>query len=165
MASLRLQICPTTTSLTPLSHPPDLLAKTREPLLLLPRSTQKPHLKRKKKTLGLPGSYGSTGFCRVVAPAGLLTNPDRSSHPVDPPGRSGFKNYGSKCKMSETCQQYHQLSESTNIKLLKRYWYILVQSIQDLNPFTLKKRSHNFFLLDLMEIIRPFTPQPFRKIN
>jgi hypothetical protein len=36
---------------------------------------------------------GSTGFCRVVAPAGLLTNPDRSSHRVDLPGRSEFNNY------------------------------------------------------------------------
>ena len=165
MASLRLQICPTTTSLTPLSHPPDLLAKTREPLLLLPRSTQKPHLKRKKKNIGFARVIRVDRVLPGCCTGQSLTNPDRSSHPVDPPGRSGFKNYGSKCKMSETCQQYHQLSESTNIKLLKRYWYILVQSIQDLNPFTLKKRSHNFFLLDLMEIIRPFTPQPFRKIN
>jgi hypothetical protein len=36
---------------------------------------------------------GSTGFCRVVAPAGLLTNPNRSRSRVDPPGRSGFNNY------------------------------------------------------------------------
>jgi len=90
MASLRLQICPTTTSLTPLSHPFDLLAKTREPLLLLPRSTQKPHLKRKKKHRVLSGfarvmgrPARSTGFCRVVAPACFLTNPDRSNHRVD----------------------------------------------------------------------------------
>jgi hypothetical protein len=37
--------------------------------------------------------HGSTGFGRVIAPAGLLTNPDRSSHQVDQPGRFGFNNY------------------------------------------------------------------------
>jgi len=36
-------------------------------------------------------NHGSTGFCRVVALAGLLTNPDWSSHQVNqvsgrPPG-------------------------------------------------------------------------------
>ena len=31
---------------------------------------------------------------RVVASAGLLTNPDWSSPGVDPPDRSGFNNYG-----------------------------------------------------------------------
>jgi hypothetical protein len=35
---------------------------------------------------------GSTEFCRVVALTGLLTNPNRSSHPVDLSGRSGFNN-------------------------------------------------------------------------
>jgi hypothetical protein len=103
MASLRLQICPTTTSLTPLSHPPDLLAKTREPLLLLPRSTQKPHLKRKKKNIGFARVIRVDRVLPGCCTGQSLTNPDRSSHPVDPPGRSGFKNYGSKCKMSETC--------------------------------------------------------------
>jgi hypothetical protein len=42
---------------------------------------EKPHLK-KKNTGSRPG-HGSTGFCRVVAPDGLLTNPDRSNHQVN----------------------------------------------------------------------------------
>ena len=45
---------------------------------------EKPYLKKKK--LGHPG-HGSTGFCQVVAPAGLLKNTDRSSHRIDLPGR------------------------------------------------------------------------------
>jgi hypothetical protein len=87
MASLRLQICPTTTSLTPLSHPPDLLAKTREPLLLLPRSTQKPHLKRKKNTGSCPGLPGS--WVDRVLPCcctGLFFN---KPGPVQPPSWPG----------------------------------------------------------------------------
>jgi len=55
---------------------------------------QIPHLKKKKKP-GLvwvrPG-LGSPGFGRAVATAGLLLNPDRSSHRVDSPGRAGFNN-------------------------------------------------------------------------
>jgi len=52
---------------------------------------QIPHLKKKKKT----GSRSaSPGFGQVVATAGLLLNPDRSSHRVDPPGRAGFNNSG-----------------------------------------------------------------------
>jgi hypothetical protein len=64
-----------------------------EPLLFLPKFIQKPHLKRKKKyhrvlsgftqvarVMGRP--VGSTGFCRVVALNGLLTNQNRSSHRV-----------------------------------------------------------------------------------
>ena len=35
----------------------------------------------------------SIRFCRVVATTNLLTNPNRSSHRVDPPGRSRFYNY------------------------------------------------------------------------
>jgi hypothetical protein len=39
-------------------------------------------LKKKKRI--------SPGFDRVVAPAGLLVNPDRFSHRIDQPGRGGF---------------------------------------------------------------------------
>jgi hypothetical protein len=56
---------------------------------------------KKTKTSGLirvrPG-HGLT--CRVdrvllrFAPAGLLLNPNRFSHQVDPPGRAGFYNQG-----------------------------------------------------------------------
>ena len=56
---------------------------------------EKPHLKRKKKTPGpvrVSSGPGLTGFCRVVAPADLLTNPDRSSHRIDPPGWAEFNN-------------------------------------------------------------------------
>jgi hypothetical protein len=57
---------------------------------------QIPHLKKKKKS-GLvrvrPGP-GSPGFGRAVATAGLLLNPDRSNHRVDPPGRAEFNNSG-----------------------------------------------------------------------
>ena len=48
--------------------------------------------KKKKKTRFRSGSPGSPGFGRAVATAGLLLNPDRSSHRVDPPGRAGFNN-------------------------------------------------------------------------
>ena len=44
-------------------------------------------------SLGSHLDHGLTGFGRVVASADLLTNPDRSSPWVDPPGRSGFNNY------------------------------------------------------------------------
>jgi hypothetical protein len=57
--------------------------------------SQKPHLKKNRvssgfsqvaRVMGRP--VGSPGFCQVVAPAGLLTNPNRSSHRVDRvPGR------------------------------------------------------------------------------
>jgi hypothetical protein len=51
---------------------------------------QIPHLKKKKT-----GSRSaSPGFGQVVATTGLLLNPDRSSHRVDPPGRAGFNNSG-----------------------------------------------------------------------
>ena len=53
---------------------------------------QIPHLKKKKKTRFRSGSPGSPGFGRAVATAGLLLNPDRSSHQADPPGRAGFNN-------------------------------------------------------------------------
>jgi len=45
---------------------------------------EKPHLKKNRV---------SPGFDRVVAPASLLANLDRSSHQVDPPGRFRFNNY------------------------------------------------------------------------
>jgi hypothetical protein len=42
--------------------------------------------------LGVPGSWVD----RVVAPVSLLANLDRSSHRVDPLGRSRFNNYDQK---------------------------------------------------------------------
>ena len=55
----------------------------------------------KKKKLGLAWVIGrpagSPGFDRAVAPAGLLVNPDRSSHQVDPLGGTGFNNTGQEC--------------------------------------------------------------------
>jgi hypothetical protein len=45
-----------------------------------------------KKTSGLARVMGRPGLA-AVAPAGLLTNPDRSSHRVDPSSRFGFNNY------------------------------------------------------------------------
>jgi hypothetical protein len=45
-----------------------------------------------KKNTGSRLGHGLTGLCRVVTPAGLLTNLDRSSHWIDPPDRSGFNN-------------------------------------------------------------------------
>jgi hypothetical protein len=72
------------------SFPHPSFRHSLEPLLLLPKSIQKPYLKREKKyhrvlsgfarVMGRPA--GSTGFCRVVALAGLLTNPNRSSYRV-----------------------------------------------------------------------------------
>jgi len=54
----------------------------------------KSHIWKKKKTGSRPGRpAGSPGFGRAVATAGLLLNPDRSSHRVDLPGRAGFNNY------------------------------------------------------------------------
>jgi hypothetical protein len=62
---------------------------------------QIPHLKKKKNRVSfgfarvtrVPGRpVGSPGFGRAVATAGLLLNPDRSSHRVDPPGRAEFNN-------------------------------------------------------------------------
>jgi hypothetical protein len=58
----------------------------------------KSHIWRKKKrvssgfarVIGRP--TGSPGFDRAVALAGLLVNPDRSSHRVDLPGRAEFNN-------------------------------------------------------------------------
>jgi hypothetical protein len=50
---------------------------------------------RRKTTFKKIKHRVSPGFGWVVAPAGLLTNLDRSSHRVDPPGRSEFNNYGS----------------------------------------------------------------------
>ena len=62
--------------------------------------SQKPHLKKNRVSFGfyrvarvMGRPVRSPGFCRVVAPAGLLTNLNRSSHRVDPPSRSGFNNY------------------------------------------------------------------------
>ena len=55
----------------------------------------KSYIWKKKKTgsrLGLPGS--TRGVARVwpaIVTAGLLLNPDRSSHQVDQPGRAGFR--------------------------------------------------------------------------
>jgi hypothetical protein len=50
-----------------------------------------------KKILGLTRvtswPVGLTGFERIVAPTGLLTNPNRSSSRIDPLGRSKFNNY------------------------------------------------------------------------
>jgi hypothetical protein len=51
---------------------------------------EKSHLKKKNQVSSefvqvISQPAGSIGFCRVVAPAGLVTNPDRSSHRVDPP--------------------------------------------------------------------------------
>jgi hypothetical protein len=58
----------------------------------------KSHIWKKKKpglVRVLPGRpVGSPGFGRAVATAGLLLNPDRFSHRVDPPGRAGFNNSG-----------------------------------------------------------------------
>jgi len=51
----------------------------------------KSHIWRKKNG-SRPSSPGSPGFDRAVAPAGLLVNPDRSSHRVDLPGRAEFNN-------------------------------------------------------------------------
>jgi hypothetical protein len=64
---------------------------------------EKPH---KKKTLGLvrvyPG-HGSTGFCRVIASIGLLTNLNRSNYRFNLLG--GFNNsYGRTESMSERLQ-------------------------------------------------------------
>ena len=62
----------------------------------------KSHIWKKKKTRsrlnssGSPGFrvdlQGRPGFGRAVATAGLLLNPDRSSHQADPWGRAGFNN-------------------------------------------------------------------------
>jgi len=46
-------------------------------------------LEKQKKNRYRPGS---PGFGQAVATAGLLLNPDRSSHRVDPPGQTGFNN-------------------------------------------------------------------------
>ena len=61
---------------------------------------QIPHLKKKKKKKTGSRS-GSPGFGRAVATAGLLLNPDRSSHWGDRvlgrpagSGRTGFNNSG-----------------------------------------------------------------------
>ena len=53
------------------------------------------HLKKKKNTRSRSG-HGLTGFGQVVTPAGLLTNPDRSSPRVDPLSRSMFNNFAYK---------------------------------------------------------------------
>jgi len=44
-------------------------------------------------------------FARAVATTGLLLNPDRSSHRVDPPGRAGFNNNSLKVEL----QSFHSL--------------------------------------------------------
>jgi hypothetical protein len=55
---------------------------------------------------------GSTGFCQAVALTGLLTNPNRSSHQINPPGRSGFNNYAyeieSFIKNRVNCKKYNR---------------------------------------------------------
>jgi hypothetical protein len=57
----------------------------------------KSYIWRKKKTSGLgrvtSWPVGSTGFDRVVAPAGILTNPDRTGLALSSTRRSGFNNY------------------------------------------------------------------------
>ena len=82
--------------------------------------------KKKKKKPGLvrvssgfarvtrvPGRpAGSPGFGRAVATAGLLLNPDRSSHRVDPPGRAGFNN-----SVLNSSNQLNQVE----ITILKKY--------------------------------------------
>jgi hypothetical protein len=45
------------------------------------------------RVMGRPA--GLPRFDRAVAPAGLLINPDRSSHQVDPPGQAEFNNIDS----------------------------------------------------------------------
>jgi hypothetical protein len=52
----------------------------------------KSHIWKKTKKTKTGSRPGSPGFGRAVATAGLLSNPDRSSHRVDPPGRAGFNN-------------------------------------------------------------------------
>jgi hypothetical protein len=54
------------------------------------------------------------GFGRAVATAGLLLNPDWSSHRVDPPGRAGFNN----CARD----YYHkrQIVKNNKAKILKK---------------------------------------------
>ena len=70
---------------------------------------QIPHLKKKKNRVSsgfvrVPGQpAGSPGCGRAVAAAGLLLNPDRSSHRVDPPGRAGFNNSGNNCSNRLCC--------------------------------------------------------------
>jgi hypothetical protein len=45
---------------------------------------EKQHLKNKTPGLvRVRSGHGSTGFCRAIAPASFLLNPDRSSHRVD----------------------------------------------------------------------------------
>ena len=82
---------------------------------------QIPHLKKKKKNRVLSGfarvpgqPAGLPGFGRAVATAGLLLNPDWSSHRVDPPGRAGFNN----CARD----YYHrrQIVKNNKAKILKK---------------------------------------------
>jgi len=58
----------------------------REHMKELHFSDLSPGLARVSRVMGRPA--GSTGFCRVIVLAGLLLNPNRSSHRVDRvPGR------------------------------------------------------------------------------
>ena len=57
------------------------------------RKKKKPGLVRVRRVAWVPGQpTGSPGFGRAVTTAGLLLNPDRSSHQIDPPGRARFNN-------------------------------------------------------------------------
>jgi hypothetical protein len=64
----------------------------REHMKELHFSDLSPGLARVSRVMGRPA--GSTGFCRVIVLAGLLLNPNRSNHWIDPPGQAGFNNYG-----------------------------------------------------------------------
>jgi hypothetical protein len=63
----------------------------REHMKELHFSDLSPGLVRVSRVMGRPAEL--TGFCRVIVLAGLLLNPNRSSHRVDPLNRAGFNNY------------------------------------------------------------------------
>ena len=91
---------------------------------------------KKKKTGSRPGLPGSPGFGPAVGIAGLLLNPDRSSHRVDrvpghPPGRTGFNNCGF------TLQAW-----GVRIYWRGKFWFLCIFLF-------FKKLKNNYFLLPL----------------
>jgi len=91
------------------------------------------------RVMGWPA--GSTGFCWVVAPAGLLTNPDWSSHRVGPvPGRPAgqysWKKYSWKAPKSK-----NNLNPN-HVLIPREYCSFFVFRCFLKNTFALKKISN-----------------------
>jgi hypothetical protein len=84
----------------------------------------------------------STWSCRFFTLTGLFPNPDRSTHRVDPPGRSGFNNYAinyiiSSKKPTFDDNIHGKFSPTDQLWCLKSWTRIFIVQIASRLQFTL----------------------------